>query len=81
MSGKLSNESNENITHMSGIHTLEQAVEYAKQKGGWIALWYDGTVSWYDAQYWTLTTVMLDRSCSAKIGGWDYFEQGDHLVI
>ncbi len=64
---------------MQGVHsimfdTLADAVEYAKQHGGWIAK--SGVVQWFDASRWTQTPIIEATSHlgTREIGTWRMFD-------
>ncbi len=56
--------------------TLDQAVQHARDHGGWIAECCDGTVQWFDAAHFTLTpiTTIVGQHGGGKIGVWPHFD-------
>jgi hypothetical protein len=56
--------------------TVEEAVEHAKQHGGWIAQCNDETVQWFCATRWTLkpifSTIARESGCG-NVGPWTTF--------
>lgn len=60
----------------SKIHfdTLQDAIEYAKQNGGWIAQTFDeaGAV-WYSSMKYTMTTIFQIHPGPCQVGMWSFF--------
>jgi len=60
------------------FENLYQAVQYAKQNGGWIFFnnsITDHKVIWYNALHYNRTKIMYDCKGSGRIDTWSYFEK------
>lgn len=53
--------------HRIYFQLVGQAIDHARQHGGWIALTDDGP-QWFDATRWTLTPIMAAIRGGAVIG-------------
>ena len=59
------------------FHLIQQAIQYARQHGGWIAKCCDGQVWWFDASVYTQTPIIkfVTKLCkTAEIGTWPMFD-------
>ncbi len=57
--------------------TIQQAVEHAKQHGGWIAHTDTGLVYWFAPGKWTQTPIIkfIRYDKTADIGTWPMFDE------
>lgn len=60
------------IVKKAEFETLDQAVEFAKLYGGWIAH-NENHTTWYAAGKWGMTKIMMDIKGSCKIATWTGF--------
>lgn len=65
------------MPHACRFHLIQEAVEWARQYGGWIAECADGAILWFDASVWTLTFILIDIKGhgNAEIGPWSRFDR------
>ena len=68
------------MIHRAFFETVQEAVQHAKEHGGWIAKSEDGTVQWFDATKWTWTPICRAVRGNAQIGTWVQFERKTNLT-
>ena len=64
------------MLHRAFFDTTAEAVQHARQFGGWIAECTDGTVQWFDATKWTWSPICRAIG-EGTIGVWPLFDP-DH---
>ena len=65
------------MPHQCQFLTLDDAIAWARQHGGWIANCKDGTVLWFSAENWTLTPIchfIGQRHDGGEVGTWPLWD-------